>query len=70
VLDDPLPDDAEIKGIIEGLVRNFRALEGFDTSPERIERATDQWSSAAGRWHRHGLVTPTVNSHDSLVNVW
>jgi SpoVK/Ycf46/Vps4 family AAA+-type ATPase len=41
VLEDPFPNDGEIKRIIEGLVKEFRALEGFDASPERIERAAD-----------------------------
>jgi hypothetical protein len=41
VLDDPLPNDAESKRIIEGLVKEFRALEGFDACPEKIERAAD-----------------------------
>jgi hypothetical protein len=41
VLEDPLPSDGEIKAVIEGLVKNFRELESFDASPERIERAAD-----------------------------
>ncbi len=41
VLEDPLPGDAEIQGIIEGLVKGFRGRDGFDASPERITRATD-----------------------------
>jgi hypothetical protein len=41
VLDDPLPNEGEIKGIIEGLVKGFRELETFDASPERIDRAAD-----------------------------
>lgn len=41
VLDDPLPNDTEIKGIIEGLVKGFRGRDGFDASPERIDRGAD-----------------------------
>ncbi|MCI0742181.1 MAG: AAA family ATPase [Gemmataceae bacterium] len=41
VLEDPLPNDGEIKGIIEGLVKKFRGLDSFDASPDRIERAAD-----------------------------
>jgi hypothetical protein len=41
VLDDPLPNDGEVKRIIEGLIREFRELAGFDASPEKIERAAD-----------------------------
>jgi SpoVK/Ycf46/Vps4 family AAA+-type ATPase len=41
VLDDPLPNDGEVKRIIEGLVREFRELDGFDASSEKIERAAD-----------------------------
>jgi hypothetical protein len=41
VLDDPLPNDAEIKGIIDGLVKKFRDLEGFDASEERMDQAAD-----------------------------
>jgi len=41
VLDDPLPNEGEVKRIIEGLVREFRELDGFDASPEKIERAAD-----------------------------
>ena len=29
VLDDPLPNDSEIKGVIDGLVKEFRSLDGF-----------------------------------------
>src|SRR5262249_61342767 len=32
---------AEIKGIIEGLVKDFRKLDTFDASAEKIERAAD-----------------------------
>jgi SpoVK/Ycf46/Vps4 family AAA+-type ATPase len=41
VLDDPLPTEGEIKRIIEALVKEFRELDGFDASPEKIERAAD-----------------------------
>lgn len=39
VLEDPLPRDTEITGIIEGLVSPFRDMEGFDISG--IDRAVD-----------------------------
>jgi SpoVK/Ycf46/Vps4 family AAA+-type ATPase len=41
VLDDPLPNEAEVKRIIEGLVKEFRELDGFDASLEKIERAAE-----------------------------
>src|SRR5262245_49589606 len=41
VLEDPLPSDGEVKGIIEALVRDFRKLESFDASSDKIERAAD-----------------------------
>ncbi len=36
-----MPNDAEITGIIEGLVKGFRDLDGFDAILNRIERAGD-----------------------------
>jgi len=41
VLEDPLPTNSEIWCIIEGLVKSFRNLEGFDASPDLVDRAVD-----------------------------
>ncbi len=41
MLEDPLPSESESKRIIEGLVKEFRTLEGFDASADRIDRAAD-----------------------------